>query len=522
MIKKQAIEEFLNRDLQNYDWIKDIEVEELDNAIEELGFKTELRLTMRTHQKAAFYICACTDNFILHLDMGLGKTVISLLLFEFHKKFSGAKKMLTVVPNTVNIKNWEEQIKEFTDFKPVMLYGTASQRLDLLRSEGDIYIINYEGLPVLTTSLQKTGKSKKRKKIYDPELANEFVNSFDMIVLDEIHKTKNRKSLTYEICNEICKRTELRYGLTGTPLGRNPIDLWSQFHLIDRGETLGTSITKYTQAFFNSKPGYFGGMDYILDKKKEPILQNFIKNKSIYYADKECGDLPEQIFINRHVSMSKEAVKELAVAKAKAKELSIEREIGSTKETMNLYNRARQICSGFVYEKVSDDAKDKIAIRFPNNEKLDELEEILEQVPDGNQALVFYHFEESGNMIKDRLTKLKVKHVFCKGKSMVNDYERFKQDKKIKVLVINIDSGSTGLNLQNASYCIYYEPIDNPITYKQSLKRIHRDGQKAERVYYYYLLVASSVEEHIYGFLKEGLDMSKKMLEGNKSLEDFL
>lgn len=522
MIKKQVIEEFLNRQLECYEWIKDVEVEELDEAISELNFRTELRLTLRKHQKAAFYICACTDNFILHLDMGLGKTVISLILFEFHRLFSGAKKMLTVVPNTVNIKNWEEQILQFTDFKPVMLYGSRDERFELLRSDGDVFIINYEGLPVLTTELKKPPRAKKRRKMYDPELAEEFVSAFDMVVFDEIHKAKNDKSLTYVICNEIAARTPLRYGLTGTPLGRNPMDLWSQFHLIDRGETLGTSIHKYTQAFFNARPGYFGGMDYKIDKRKEPTLQKFIKNKSIYYSDKECGDLPDQVFINKHITLSKEAQKELSELKKKARQLAIEREAGLTKERINSYNKARQICSGFIYEKLDESGKEKIAIRFPNNQKLDELEEIIENLPDNQQAIIFYHFDESGKMITERLKKMKVKHAFCEKKNTIEQYEKFRKDKSVRVFVINIASGSTGLNLQNAAYCIYYEPIDDPITYKQSLKRIHRDGQVAERVFYYFFLVPGGVEENMYGFLKEGIDMSKKMLEGSTSIEDFL
>ncbi len=338
MVKKDAIDAFLDRKLENYDWIKDVEVEEVKEAIKDLGYKSRLGLTPRKHQLSTFYICATTNSFLLHLDMGTGKTYISVMLYDYFKNTTKTvKKMLAVVPNTVNIKNWEEQVLDFSPFKPIMLYGSASERQRLLKEEGDIYIINYEGLQVMMASLQNVPKKKNKKRVYDPILAKEFVNKFDMIILDEIHKTKNSKSLTFNLCKELCNKTPVRYGLTGTPLSRDSQDLWSQFFLIDKGETLGSGISMFRQAFYSSKPGYFGGMDFILDKKKEHILSAFLKNKSIYYADHECGDLPKQIFIRRYVNYSVQGLKEIQVLKQIAKEKAKEqKEYGETERTTSM------------------------------------------------------------------------------------------------------------------------------------------------------------------------------------------
>lgn len=514
MLKKDVIEHFLARKLDSHDWIKTVSDTELDEAISDLNVPLSLRLKPRRHQKASYYICVNTNNFMLHLDMGLGKTAISLMVFDFLRKEGLAKKMLAVVPNVVNIKNWEEQIIEFSNYKVAMLYGTSKERQELLKSEADIFVINYEGLPVLMTTLQQVRRSKKKKRLYDPDLAKDFINMFDMVVLDEIHKAKNAESLTFDLCDKICEKTPYRYGLTGTPLGRDPQDLWSQFYLIDRGETLGKNITLFRQAFFNAKPGHFGGMDYFLDKKKEPILSGFIKNKSVYYADHECDDLPKQMFIIRSVDYSAQALKEIHDLRNKVKDAKIE---GAAAE--NMYNKGRQICSGFLYEKVSE--KEKIALRFPGNNKLDELQEIMEDLPTGQKIVIFYYFDESGKMIRERLSKLKIKFTGG-GKDTIKDYESFKNDPKSRAFVIQILSGSTGLNLQNAAYCLYYEPTDDPIVYRQSLKRIHRQGQKSDRVYYYFLITKNSVEERVYNFLKEGIEISKAIIEGKVKLKDIL
>ena len=516
MIKKDAVEAFLKRDLDNHDWIKNCSHEELDDAIKELGFKSRLGLTPRLHQKATFYLCANTDSFLMHLSMGTGKTYISVMLYDyFRAKRNRNLKMLAVVPNTVNIKNWEEQINDFSPFKPVMLYGTLAERQAKLKEPGDIYIINYEGLQVLMADLQQVKGKKNKARVYNPELAKGFVDKFDMVVFDEVHKVKNSQSLTFQLCKKIADNTPLRYGLTGTPLSKNSQDLWSQFFLIDRGETLGSSITLFRQAFYSSKPGYFGGMDFVLDKKKEPILSRFIKNKSIHYKDSECGDLPKQIFIKKYVDFTPQALKEMNTLRKQAKEIVKDGGLGT-----NLYIKGRQISSGFVYEKVSE--TDRIALRFPNNPKLDELQELLEDMPDDKKIVIFFSFEESGIMIKERLAKMKVKFNVGGGKDAIAEYEDFKKNKKSKAFVINIASGSTGLNLQNASFCLYYEPSDNVITYQQSLKRIHREGQVESRVYYYFFITENSVEEKIYQSLQEGIDIAKSLIEGKVKIEDIL
>jgi SNF2 family DNA or RNA helicase len=514
MIRKSVVDVFLNRKLENYDWIKSVGREELEEAVKELGYKSNLKLVPHTHQLAVFYLCATTDNFLLHLDMGLGKTVIALMIFDYLKQQKKIDKLLVVVPGVINIQNWKEQIEQFSDYKIVKLYGSLKERQELLNEEAGVYVINYEGLSVMTTNLQKTRNKKKRSKVFDPIKAKDFINSFDMVVLDETHRAKNHRSLTFEICNYICERTPYRYSLTGTPLGKDSQDLWSQMYLIDRGETLGTSISMFRQAFYNAKPGYFGGVDFVLDKRKEQLLHSFIKNKSIYYSDKECGDLPKQVFIKRFVPFSDQSHSEMQTLRTLARET-----IEDKKTTVNFYNKGRQISSGFVYEVFEDGSR--IAIRFKDNPKLDELSEIIEELPEDQKAIIFFHFQESGIMIKERLVKMNLK--FNGGeKDLAKEYENFRKDKTSKIFLINISSGSTGLNLQNAAYCIYYEITDNVITYRQSLKRIHREGQLSDRVFYYFLLTKNSIEEKILSSLEEGIDLSSRLIEGKISIKDLL
>ncbi len=143
-------------------------------------------------------------------------------------------------------------------------------------------------------------------------------------------------------------------------------------------------------------------------------------------------------------------------------------------------------------------------------------------MPEDQKIVIFYHFEESGNMIRERMKKMKIVFNSGGGKNTISEYDAFKKNKKSRAFVINISSGSTGLNLQNAAYCLYYELTDNVIEYRQSLKRIHREGQKSDRVYYYFFITENSVEERIYEYLQEGMDISKRLIEGKIKLEDLL
>lgn len=457
-----------------------------------------------------------TDDFIVTHNSRSALTTI-----ECRQKLKQVKRTLIVVPNLVNVESWLEEIQVATNLTAVGLTGTKAERLVLLEQHASIYIVNYDGLPIFTTDFKEVSSKKTtRKRVLNKKALRSFATRFQMMILDEIHHVKHTNTLTYQICNELANIIPYRLGMTGTPVGRDPANFWAQFHVIDRGETLGNNKTIFLQALFKPQANYWGGMDWIFPEKNKPVLHSMLGHRSIRYADHECNDLPPLSMIKMPLVMAPDA-------RAVYRQLvldSIEQAKGNTvdakQQRKNFYSKTRQVASGFLYEDVDDE---RIALTF-TNPKLDALEEILQDVPDDCKVVIFHVFNQSGIDIITRLKKLKYNYaamnVTAEG-SKVDEYKKFKQNTKTQILVVNIASGGEGLNLQNANYVILYENTDRPDVFRQALKRCHRTGQQ-KKVYVYQLYMKNTVEMKIMEFLSEGKSLFSAVVDGKMDLKELL
>lgn len=300
MISKSSIDAFLQMQRDDFSWIKEAPREELLAAIREICPQWQPKIPLFTHQLAALYLAHSLENFLLFLDMGTGKSLIALSSIQIRIHLKQIKKALFVVPNVVNVENILQETVKFTNLKAIALTGTKPERVAALKQKADIYVVNYDGLKVLMTELKPTkSKSKsKQKRTIVPYIARNFANQFDMLVLDEIHHVKHTTSLNYSLCELLSQHCQYRLGLTGTPFGRDPVGLWAQFNVIDHGETLGSSKALFLQALFKQKMNYFGGVDFYLPKKNEPMLHKMLLHRSLRYIDSECSDLPPLVTTN--------------------------------------------------------------------------------------------------------------------------------------------------------------------------------------------------------------------------------
>jgi SNF2 family DNA or RNA helicase len=523
MISKEAVKEFFDKPRDSFDWIKEASREELEVAIKELCPTFQYKTQLFTHQLAATYLGLCFDGFLYFLDMGTGKSRISLTVVQIRKQLKKVKRTLILVPNLVNIESWLEEIKIATNLTAVGLVGTKEERLQLIQQKVDLYVLNYDGLPIFTTDFKEVGKGAKakRKRTINPKALRSFATMFDMIVFDEVHHLKHTNTLTFQICRGLSDHAKYRIGMTGTPVGRDPQNFWSQFYICDHGETLGTNKTVFLQALFKQQAGYWGGVQWIFPEKNRPILQKMLLHRSLRYADHECGDLPPLSVIKVPLSLHPDAAKMYRNLVME----SIEQAKGNSQEAKtkrkNYYAKTRQVASGFLYD--SDEDENKVTLTF-NNPKLDALEEILEDVPADSKVVIFHVFNQSGISIGKKLKEMKIKYasmnVEAEG-SKTEEYKKFKTDKKTKVLVVNIASGGEGLNLQDANYCIMYEPTDNPAVFRQALKRTHRIGQ-TKHTYIYQFLMNNTVEKKIFEFLEEGKSLFSAVVDGSIHLKEAL
>lgn len=281
---------------------------------------------------------------------------------------------------------------------------------------------------------------------------------------------------------------------------------------MDDGETLGETLGMFRAGFFEEKKRRFGGphaKDFKFKKSLRPLLSKVMRHRSITYGADECIDLPKVVPVTEKLKLPDETRAYYARLK---EELIAAR--GNFREIENVFLRARQLSSGFIGLK-DDETGEKAQVVFDENPKIDRLMELLDELPEGRKAVVFYAFTQTGRMIVQRLEEagLKPMWLWSGTKNGRKELLRFQEDPNTTVAVVNTQLAAMSLDgLQEvANYLFFVESPVSPIDRAQAEKRLVRDGQK-HTVFMYDLLVKGTVDEKIRLFHEEGDDIFEALM----------
>lgn len=520
MINKKVVAQFLSRQLGNHDWLKKESLHSLQQELkQEFSLVPGLK-DLWLHQLVCFLLVITVKRFMLHVDMGGGKTSITLMSILYRKLMGEKPLAIIFVPYVTAVDTWIEECKLRTpQLKLVPLIGTTIENLRRLEEkDGDVFVICYASAVAMLSVDVPAVKRKKKTWTIDPKFTRKVFKGFDTIVLDEIHKCSNIQSLTYRMCRAISLECSHGMGLSGTPFGKDVEAIWSQFYLIDFGETLGETKGLFQEAFFDKKRNFFSGFDeYSFDKKKMPLLNRFIKHSSIHYAAAEMHDLPAKRYIKRTLRLPTAIEGYVSIAAARLIEaIKAKGQGGQYGAVETSYMQLRQLASGFMT--VDGQNNNKVKVSFDNNPKLALLEEYIDAMPYGCKMVVFHHFVYTNSLISERLKQLKIKHarIWSGQKDVIGELKRFRDDPNCTILVLNDQSGSSSLNLQHANYMFFFEEPDSPINRQQGEKRIYRAGQ-TKPVYFIDPFMEGTVDERIFYANQQGKKLLDQLLKGNTS-----
>lgn len=516
MISPFAVKEFLNRTLESYDWLKTLSDDQLDEIINSLNPKPSFTTTPHDCQKACFIIGAHIYEFLFFLDMGLGKTKLILDLISYHKDKTGllTKPALVLVPNVINIETWPDEIEEhnYKNLECIPLYS-EDDRWKKIEEEGDLFIIPYQGLVALVTDSKKSKDEDVEKRTWqiNKTKVDKIRKRFGALIFDESTSLGNHRSLTYRICNSLTKTIPIRYSLTGTPFGKDPQMMWSQFYSIDKGETLGNTLGIFREAFFHTKKNYWGGYEYTFDKTMKTQLHETIKNRSIGYEEDE-SNLPPVIDNEIHLKFPITTMQyyKKVVADFKASNQD-------QKQRRNSFIQMRQLASGYLKIKGEKGQKDTYII-FKENPKLDATLQRISELPPKRKMIIFNEYIKTGNIIAKALKKAKIKYcrIYSKTKKKRDKLKKFKNNSDVQILLLNNSSGSKGSNFQHANYTVYFESPTSPITRLQGRKRTYRRRQ-TRTTFFTDLIMLGSQDQRILDSIVEGEDLMNSVIKGWES-----
>lgn len=518
-----AVQAYLDRPADSYDFLKSVPQEELAAHARELGYRyvTEPRIS----QLVCNIIAYQEPRFLFYKDMGGGKTKTILDIIRFRKSRGELQRALIAMPEFVHIDVWKEQLAEHApDLKYVELSGDKEERLELIEKKADVYLIIYPGLPVFMSEL-KEGKKGKNKKVVDSDSAAAFASLFNFVTFEEVHRIRDHESLTFRLCCWLAAAAPFCYGLTGTPFRRNLMMLWTQFKMVDEGETFG-SLGMYRAALFKAKRRQFGrkfaGYDFTFDETKAPALHRLMKHRSIVYDRKELKlELPHRTNLRVDVRMTKEQRMYYDRIKGKMKEAK-----GDYESLENIYIRFRQCASGFLSLRADDESR--IEVDMQPNPKIEALKQVVLDM-EGEKFIVFHRFYHSGNKIRRLLDSMKVPWATLYGRSRMRadgldpdgQYKQFLEDKSCLGFVLQHEAGSEAINPHHVcDYLWFYERPDDPVISEQAENRVDRPG-KTDPCFIGDLVVLGTVEEKLIDYVREGRELFGAVMKGEVPCEEL-
>lgn len=514
IISRRAINAFLDRERDDHSRFMRLSDAALDIRMrEDLEVKPPTWYQLTRKQRAMVLLGAMHKRFAFFADTGTGKTYAAISIMQYLMKTDEARTWLVLVPNLSNKYEWKEQ---FEKHAPRMRYEvledeTSSKWEQLENRQSDIYIETYAGLMHLLCKKREDGrKGKAGKNRMQPNetRVSKLQKLIEGVVCDESTFAKEHDALPYRLCARLSRTARAFFVMTGTPFGRDPLDLWSQMMLVDQGESLGETLGLFRQSFFIGTDDYWGGRKWTFDKDKSNLLYEFLAHRSIT-VEADLEDKPEVSRARRYVDLPKDAVEYYEQAKVQIKASK-----GDYREMKNAFLRARQISSGFVGYR-DDETGDKAQFVFAEQPKLRRLEDfILGNIDPKHKFIVFHEFKVSGRLISAMLTMRGINHRILNGETKDHEGVKrdFNSDPNVQGLLLNNSAGGYGLNLQIAKYGIYYEAPVSAIIRRQTEARFYRQFSKHAWVYIVDLVTRGTADETILGYHAEGKALWRSIL----------
>lgn len=431
----------------------------------------QIKAQLRHYQKEGLNWLNFLDEMkwggILADDMGLGKT-LQMLAFLQQQANKKQGTSLIVVPTTL-LFNWQNELVKFAPkLKVFFYYGGDREKNTSDFKKHDLVITTY-GIMVR-----------------DIEVLRQF--SFNYTVLDESQAIKNPLSHRYKAASLINARNKI--ALTGTPIENSTFDLFAQMNFANRGFFGGMQKFRDDYAVPIDKEG-----DELISGELNKIINPFVLRRTKEKVATELPDKTEDI-LYCEMETAQRRVYDAYLNEYRNKLLNKIKEEGIEKSklmVLEALTRLRQICDSPVLLN-SDEVSETQSV------KIKELVRHITNKTGKHKILIFSQFVKMLGLIRDELAKLNIEYEYLDGQSSSSQREHsvknFQENETLRVFLISLKAGGTGLNLTAADYVYIVDPWWNPAVENQAIDRCHRIGQD-KKVFAYRMICKNTVEEKI-------------------------
>lgn len=435
-----------------------------------------MRFVPHAYQRYCINRLITDDAVGLFLDMGLGKTVITLTAVNDlrYNRFL-INRVLVIAPKKVAEDTWVREAEKWDHLhliRIVSVLGSEKKRIRALNTPGDIYVLSRDNVSWLVEYYQNAWP-------------------FDMVVIDELSSFKSPQAKRFRSLKQIRGHIRRIVGLTGTPAPNGLIDLWAQIYLLDGGRRLGRTLTEYRNTYFTptsrSRTQIFR---YGPLPGAEDQIQDRLRDICISLSAEDYLTLPDRVDNIIHVRLPDKAEDGYRRFEQEML-LEVDEDTIDAGSAAVLTNKLLQYCNGAIY----DGEKNIVEV---HDSKLEAFREIVE-ASQGKHILVFYNFQH------DRLRLLRALRSSGLRISDLNspDAIRTWNCGDTDILLAHPASAAYGLNLQAGGNIIIWFGLNWSLElYQQANARLYRQGQK-ENVIVHHLVTVGCMDERVMEALQD-------------------
>lgn len=411
--------------------------------------------------------------------MGSGKTAAALRAFWEIRQHDPTCRALVVAPYEVARNTWPDEIMQW-DFARSLTYsvamGDVARRVQAVANKVDLTFINRENYGWLVQHMDKhhPGEWPWKILIYDEasrlKSGREHTDLGNLTEFGWLRQTEHRFQRIWE--------------LSGTPSSNGWMDLWGPIYLLDRGERLGRTLAAFRKRWFRHD-GYTN--KYEPHDFAEQDFRERLGDIMFCLREEDYINLPPLVLRDRFVPLS---ASDMKAYRAFERTLIFEEFDIEAANSAVLVNKLLQFANGSVYAQQDEmDEGPPIAMKV-HDAKLHELDSILHETG-GKPVLIMYSYKFD---LWEITKKFPFVRVFGKTNTDLEDWNAG----RIRAMAMHPASAGHGLNFQHGGHIAVWYGLNWSLElYQQAMKRLHRRGQEADRVFVYRILARDTMDEEV-------------------------
>lgn len=415
-------------------------------------------------------------------EQGTGKTASAIWAADYLMNKGAVRRVLVICPLSIMRSAWQGDLFKFAVHRTCdVAHGTRETRIDVVRSDAEFIIVNYDGVEIIADEIVRDGR-------------------FDLVIIDEASGYKNAQTRRWKTLKKILTPEVRVWMMTGTPAAQSPLDAYGLAKIVNP-----TATPKFYGQYRDMVMMKIGQFRWVPRPQAEKIVHSILQ-PAIRFEKKDCLDLPPLTFVTREAPLSPQ---QKTYYKKLKSQMLIEADgeiVTAVNAAVNM-NKLLQISCGSIY---TDDGN---VVDFDVTNRLNVVEEVINE--SSNKVLVFVPFTHTIELLKNHLAKAGIAAEVINGSVSLNKrsaiFDKFQNTALPKVLIIQPQAASHGLTLTKADTVIWYAPVTSVETYLQANARIDRPGQVNPMTVVH--ITGSEVEGKIYNMLRNNIDVHSKIID---------